>query len=39
VEIFITRLRKKIEAVGTTPLIHTIRSVGYTLRPPDPSRV
>ena len=34
VEIFITRLRKKIEAGGAVPLIHTIRSVGYTLRPP-----
>jgi two-component system OmpR family response regulator len=34
VEIFITRLRKKIEVDGAVPLIHTIRSVGYTLRPP-----
>ena len=33
VEIFITRLRKKIEAGGAAPLIHTVRSVGYTVRP------
>ena len=34
VEIFITRLRKKIDAGFTLPLIHTIRAVGYTIRPP-----
>ena len=34
VEIFITRLRKKIDAGFSTPLIQTLRSVGYTLRPP-----
>jgi len=34
VEIFITRLRKKIEPPSSVPLIHTVRSVGYTLRPP-----
>lgn len=34
VEIFITRLRKKVDVGFTTPLIHTVRSVGYTLRPP-----
>jgi DNA-binding response OmpR family regulator len=33
VEIFITRLRKKIDATVTTPLIHTLRGVGYTIRP------
>jgi DNA-binding response OmpR family regulator len=32
VEIFITRLRKKIDAGFVVPLIHTIRSVGYTVR-------
>jgi DNA-binding response OmpR family regulator len=32
VEIFITRLRKKIDSTFTTPLIHTLRSVGYTIR-------
>lgn len=34
VEIFITRLRKKVDAGFAEPLIHTIRSVGYTIRPP-----
>ncbi len=34
VEIFITRLRKKVDSGFDTPLIHTIRAVGYTLRPP-----
>jgi DNA-binding response OmpR family regulator len=32
VEIFITRLRKKIDAGFNPPLIHTLRLVGYTLR-------
>ncbi|KAB2669695.1 MAG: response regulator transcription factor [Verrucomicrobia bacterium] len=35
VEIFIARLRKKVDAGFKDPLIHTIRSVGYTIRPPD----
>lgn len=34
VEIFITRLRKKVDSGFTTPLIHTLRSIGYTIRPP-----
>ena len=34
VEIFITRLRKKVDSGFTAPLIHTLRSVGYTIRPP-----
>ena len=34
VEIFITRLRKKIDAGDLTPLIHTLRCTGYTLRAP-----
>jgi DNA-binding response OmpR family regulator len=33
VEIFIARLRKKIDAIFPTALIHTLRSVGYTIRP------
>jgi DNA-binding response OmpR family regulator len=33
VEIFITRLRKKVESGFGAPLIHTLRGVGYTLRP------
>jgi two-component system OmpR family response regulator/two-component system copper resistance phosphate regulon response regulator CusR len=34
VEIFITRLRKKVDAGFAVPLIHTLRSVGYAIRPP-----
>jgi DNA-binding response OmpR family regulator len=33
VEIFITRLRKKIDAGPVTPLIQTLRFAGYTVRP------
>ena len=33
VEIFITRLRKKVDSGFALPLIHTRRSVGYTIRP------
>jgi len=35
VEIFIARLRKKIDSGFEPPLLHTIRSVGYTIRPAD----
>ena len=34
VEIFIARLRKKVDAGFPQPLIHTLRYVGYTIRPP-----
>ena len=34
VEIFITRLRKKIDSKFSPPLIRTIRSLGYTIREP-----
>jgi len=34
VEIFIARLRKKVDAGFIAPLIHTIRFLGYTIRPP-----
>jgi two-component system OmpR family response regulator len=34
VEIFITRLRKRIDAGTAAPLIHTLRHLGYTIRPP-----
>lgn len=34
VEIFIARLRKKVDAGFPVPLIHTVRSVGYTVRAP-----
>jgi two-component system OmpR family response regulator len=32
VEIYISYLRKKIDA-GRTPMIHTVRGVGYILKP------
>jgi two-component system OmpR family response regulator/two-component system copper resistance phosphate regulon response regulator CusR len=35
VEIFITRLRKKVEAGFSAPLIHTLRAIGYTIRSPE----
>jgi DNA-binding response OmpR family regulator len=35
VEIFIARLRKKVDSKFTAPLIHTLRGVGYTIRPPE----
>lgn len=35
VEIFITRLRKKVDSPFPTPLIHTLRGVGYVIRAPD----
>jgi len=35
VEIFITRIRKKIDSTFSAPLIHTLRAVGYTIRPPE----
>jgi DNA-binding response OmpR family regulator len=34
VEIFIVRLRKKIDSDFSVPLIHTVRSVGYAIFPP-----
>jgi len=34
VEIFITRLRKKVDSGFASPLIHTLRYVGYTIRNP-----
>jgi two-component system OmpR family response regulator len=34
VEIFVTRLRKKIDSGFDAPLIQTLRYVGYTIRPP-----
>jgi DNA-binding response OmpR family regulator len=35
VEIFIARLRKKVDSGFAAPLIHTLRAVGYTIRPPE----
>lgn len=37
VEIFIVRLRKKVDAGFDAPLIHTVRAVGYALHPPAPA--
>lgn len=34
VEIFIARLRKKVDSAFPAPLIHTLRAVGYTIRAP-----
>ena len=34
VEIFITRLRRKIDFGFAAPLLHTLRYAGYTIRPP-----
>lgn len=34
VEIFITRLRRKVDADPATPLIQTVRGVGYSIQPP-----
>ena len=34
VEIFIARLRKKVDSGTFVPVIHTLRSVGYTVRAP-----
>ena len=34
VEIFIARLRKKVDAGFNPPLIHTVRAVGYAVRVP-----
>lgn len=34
VELYISYLRKKVDA-GRKPLIHTVRGVGYVLRPPE----
>ncbi|MEI6467710.1 MAG: response regulator transcription factor [Verrucomicrobiota bacterium] len=34
IDMFITRLRKKIDAGFSVPLLQTLRNVGYTLRPP-----
>ncbi|MDB6132277.1 MAG: two component transcriptional regulator, winged helix family [Verrucomicrobiales bacterium] len=40
VEIFITRLRRKVDLPSSPPLIHTLRSVGYTIRAADwPARL
>ena len=35
VDVHINRLRKKVDQGFATPLIHTIRGVGYVLREPE----
>ncbi len=37
VDVYIGYLRQKLDAGGRPPLIHTVRGVGYTLRPSEPS--
>jgi len=32
VDVFISRLRKKIDRSGLPPLIHTVRGAGYQLK-------
>lgn len=34
VELYVSYLRKKVDADGMEPLIHTVRGSGYVLRPP-----
>ncbi len=34
VDVFVGYLRRKLEATGTPRLVHTVRGVGFTLRPP-----
>ncbi len=35
IEVYIRRLRKKLEQAGVPPLIHTVRNGGYVLREPE----
>ncbi|MND03415.1 Transcriptional activator protein CzcR [compost metagenome] len=35
VEIFITRLRRKVDSTFNAPLIHTLRGIGYAIRAPE----
>jgi two-component system OmpR family response regulator len=37
VEVYISSLRRKIDK-GRTPMIHTVRGVGYAIRPPEDGR-
>ena len=32
----ISHLRRKIEPPGSVPLLHTLRGIGFALRPPEP---
>jgi DNA-binding response OmpR family regulator len=37
IDVFVTYLRRKIEKPGASPLIHTVRGVGYSLREGEPA--
>jgi DNA-binding response OmpR family regulator len=36
IDVYIARLRKKVDAPGEAPLFETIRGAGYRLGPPRP---
>jgi len=38
IDVYVSRLRRKIDQPGLTPLIHTVRGAGYTLDPARNSR-
>ena len=38
VDVYVNYLRKKLDAQGEEPMLHTVRGVGYVLRAPGPSR-
>ena len=38
VDVYVNYLRKKLEAHGEKPMLHTVRGVGYVLRPAEKSR-
>ena len=35
VDVHLGRLRRKVDEFGETPLIHTVRGIGFVLRAPD----
>ena len=37
IDVHISRLRQKIDKEFETPLLHTVRGAGYSLRAPDPA--
>jgi two-component system response regulator PrrA len=34
VDVFVSQLRRKLEAGGRPRLVHTVRGIGFTLEPP-----
>jgi DNA-binding response OmpR family regulator len=38
VEVAVHRLRKRLEEVKSTAIVHTLRGVGYLLAEPDPTK-